>query len=170
MSHAPLNGTITLERVRELLSATVSAVVASSCLILFDHVVWSTAKQPARKKHRRDRWLSPRVKQRRRRAAAGSPADGVTGAIVKVESDDAGSDDGRDHYYFDEPKDVTDAGRKRGLMARAAEAVRLARFDDLVGLEIDEEMRRAVKDGADAWAELQAALAEREPSPARRDR
>jgi ParB-like chromosome segregation protein Spo0J len=41
------------------------------------------------------------------------------------------------------------------------------RFDDLVGLEIDEEMRRAVKDGADAWAELQAALAEREPLPAR---
>jgi ParB-like chromosome segregation protein Spo0J len=127
-------------------------------------------EQPARKKHRRERWLSPRVRQRRRRAAAGSPADGVTSAIVKVESDDAGSDDGRDHYYFDEPKDVTDAGRKRGLMARAAEAVRLARFDDLVGLEIDEEMRGAVKDGADAWAELQAALAEREPSPARRDR
>jgi hypothetical protein len=81
MSRAPLNGTITLERVRELLSAT----VASSCLILFDRVVWSTAKQPARKKHRPDRWLSPRVRQRRRRAAASSPADGVAGAIVKVE-------------------------------------------------------------------------------------
>jgi len=126
-------------------------------------------KQPARKKHRPDRWLSPRVRQRRRRAAA-TPAAGVASAIVKAEPDDAGSDEWQDYSIPGEPKDVTDSGRKRGLMARAAEAVRLARFDDLVGLEIGEEMRRAVKNGADAWAELQAALAEREPSPARRDR
>ena len=80
--------------------------------------------------------------------------------------DDVGSDEKRDYSAFGEPKDVTDAGRKRGLMWRAAEAVRLARFDDLAGLEVDEEMRKVVKDAADAWAELQVALAEREASAA----
>jgi hypothetical protein len=35
-------------------------------------------------------------------------------------------------------------------------------------LKVDEEMRGAVKDAADAWAEVQAALAEREAEPAER--
>jgi hypothetical protein len=42
-------------------------------------------------------------------------------------------------------------GRRRGLLSRASEAIRLARFDDLVGLAIDEEMRKAAEEAVNAW-------------------
>ena len=93
--------------------------------------------------------------------------DAVT-AFVKVkpanaspfqdEESDSGPPGAADEHAAD--------ARRRGFMWRASEAVRFARFDDLVGLKVDEEMRGAVKDAADAWAEVQAALAEREAEPA----
>jgi hypothetical protein len=93
--------------------------------------------------------------------------DAVT-ALVKVkpanaspfqdEESDSGPPGAADEHAAD--------ARRRGFMWRASEAVRFARFDDLAGLKVDEEMRGAVKDAADAWAEVQAALAEREAEPA----
>ena len=93
--------------------------------------------------------------------------DAVT-ALVKVEPANASPfqgeewDSGPPGAAVEHPADA----RRRGFMWRASEAVRFARFDDLAGLKVDEEMRGAVKDAADAWAELQAALAEREASTA----
>src|SRR5262249_56347947 len=48
-------------------------------------------KQSARKKHRRDRGVSPRGKKRRRRGAAGAPGDGGNGALVKGEAEGGGA-------------------------------------------------------------------------------
>jgi hypothetical protein len=56
--------------------------------------------------------------------------------------------------------------RRQGLLNRAAEAVFLARYDDLDGLPIDEEMRKAVDEVVNAWTELRARVAEREAGPA----
>jgi len=56
--------------------------------------------------------------------------------------------------------------RRQGLLNRAAEAVFLARYDDLDSLPIDEEMRKAVDEVVNAWTELRARVAEREAGPA----
>jgi ParB-like chromosome segregation protein Spo0J len=60
------------------------------------------------------------------------------------------------------PSGGKDVVRRQGLLNRAEEAVHLAQYDDLGGLAADEEMRRAVKDAADAWAKVQAVLANRD--------
>ena len=92
----------------------------------------------------------------------------ATTALVKVEQANDSPfqgeewDSGPPGAADEHPADA----RRRGFMWRASEAVRFARFDDLAGLKVDEEMRKAVKDVADAWAELQVALAEREASTA----
>jgi hypothetical protein len=44
--------------------------------------------------------------------------------------------------------------RRQGLLNRAAEAIHLARYDDLEGLAIDSEMRRAICEATDAWRKL----------------
>lgn len=43
--------------------------------------------------------------------------------------------------------------RRQGLLNRAAEAVRLAKFDHFDGLEVDGEMRKAVQEAVNAWTE-----------------
>jgi hypothetical protein len=48
--------------------------------------------------------------------------------------------------------------RRQGLLNRAAEAIHLARYDDLEGLAIDSEMRRAICEATDAWRKLENAV------------
>lgn len=46
---------------------------------------------------------------------------------------------------------VSTVARRNSILARAAEAVRLAEFDSVVGLTIDDEIRTAVRRAANAW-------------------
>jgi len=108
-------------------------------------------------------------RSRRHRAIPLRNGKKTSTTLVKVEPsttnpaiDDQVWDSGPPGPSNEHPADA----RRRGFMWRASEAVRFARFDDLAGLKVDEEMRKAVKDAADAWAELQVALAEREASTA----
>ena len=108
-------------------------------------------------------------RSRRHRAIPLRNGKRTSTTLVKVEPsttnpaiDDQVWDSGPPGPSNEHPADA----RRRGFMWRASEAVRFARFDDLAGLKVDEEMRKAVKDVADAWAELQVALAEREASTA----
>lgn len=48
--------------------------------------------------------------------------------------------------------------RRQGLLNRAAEAVRLAKFDHFDGLTVDEEMRKAVREAVNAWTETLAKM------------
>jgi len=50
--------------------------------------------------------------------------------------------------------------RRQGLLNRAADAVRLAQFDDFAGLKVDEEMRRAVREAVNAWTRTLNAMEE----------
>lgn len=43
--------------------------------------------------------------------------------------------------------------RRQGLLNRAADAVRLAQFDDFAGLTVDGEMRKAVMEAVNAWTQ-----------------
>jgi hypothetical protein len=52
------------------------------------------------------------------------------------------------------PNDEMEHVRRQGLLNRAAEAIHLARYDDLEGLAIDSEMRRAICEATDAWRKL----------------
>src|ERR1700730_1738617 len=76
--------------------------------------------------------------------------------------------DGRVPGCSPRPKPAGDVERVRrqGLLNRAAEAIFLARYDDLDGLPIDEEMRKAVDEVVNAWTELRARVDEREAGPA----
>jgi hypothetical protein len=64
------------------------------------------------------------------------------------------------------PNDDMEHVRRQGLLNRAAEAIHLARYDDLDGVPIDEEMRKAVDEVVNVWTELRARVAEREARPA----
>src|SRR5262249_35562389 len=92
----------------------------------------------------------------------------ATAALVKVEQANDSPfqgeewDSGPPGAADEHPADA----HRRGFLWRASEAARFARLDDLAGLKVDDEMRKAVKDAADAWAELQVALAERGASTA----
>jgi len=68
--------------------------------------------------------------------------------------------DGRVPGCSPRPKPAGDVERVRrqGLLNRAAEAIHLARYDDLEGLAIDSEMRRAICEATDAWRKLENAV------------
>lgn len=63
--------------------------------------------------------------------------------------DDTGPDFGPQTTGIDPP-----AARRRSFLYRASEAVRYAEFDSFNGLEIDDELRKAVQRAANAWNKL----------------
>jgi hypothetical protein len=81
-------------------------------------------------------------------------------AIVAVadDADDSGPDYGPQTTGINPPE-----ARLRGLLSRAAEALRLANFDDLDGLEVDVKTHLAVMATTAAWSQLAVhpALAQR---------
>jgi hypothetical protein len=74
-------------------------------------------------------------------------------AVAVVEPEDDDDDTGPDEGPLTTGVNPVEA-RRRGLLYRASEALRLAQFDDLVGLTIDGEMRKAIASAAQAWQRL----------------
>lgn len=114
------------------------------------HAEAMAAKKEAHRQAMRAHREKTKEKQRSRDYHA--PVDNITEFPTRQfesDEDDTGPDYGPQTTGINPP-----AARYRGHISRALEAVRLARFDDLTGITIDDDLRTAVQKAADAWSEL----------------